>query len=178
MRQVFLSLQLTLDGYMAGPSGQPDFAEGSLTKEVFDFVGETLMQSDTLVLGRVAYEEQAGFWPTAEGEHAARMNATDKLVFSSTQEDHNWINSRFATKSLAEEMAALRAQPGENIFVSGGARMAQSFIRERLLDELNLYIHPITVGSGILLFLDQQKMMLKENRPFEGGVVLHRYALT
>ncbi|MEJ7837995.1 MAG: dihydrofolate reductase family protein [Thermomicrobiales bacterium] len=178
MRSVFLSLQLSLDGYMASQSGQPDFAKDSLTSEVFGYVGGTLIQSDTLVLGRVAYEEQAGYWPTAVGEYAANMNAIDKLVFTSMLQQLDWSNSRLAASSLAEEIATLKSQPGSNIFVSGGARMAQSFIRERLLDELFLYIHPVTVGSGTPLFLDQHQLTLKETRPFEGGVVLHRYALT
>ena len=175
MRNVFLSMQLSLDGYIASPSGQPDFVEDSFSSELYNFIIENLRQSDTMLLGRVAYEEQSGHWPTATDDLAPVVNGLDKVVFSSTLKQLDWQNSRLATKPLAEELAELKALPGKEIFVSGGARIVHSLLREGLIDELRLYVHPISVGAGTPLFLDQQQLTLLDVKPFEGGAVLHSY---
>ena len=176
MRTVFLSMQLSLDGYVAGPSGQPDFVENSFTPDLLNYVTDTMRDSDTILFGRVAFEEQSGHWPTATDDLAPMMNGYDKIVFSSTLKDVSaWQNSRLATAPLSEEIAQLKSLPGKNIFVSGGARLAQSLMREGLLDELRLYVHPVTVGSGIALFPDKQQLTLTDTKSLEGGVVLHTY---
>jgi dihydrofolate reductase len=71
-----------------------------------------------------------------------------KIVFSKTLDKHEWNNSRLATADIAEEIAHLKQQPGKHIVVTGGASLAQSLLQSGLIDEINLTVHPVALGSG------------------------------
>jgi dihydrofolate reductase len=119
----------------------------------------------------------AGFWPTSTDEYAARMNEIPKVVFSKTLEDAKWPESTIAHGNLAEEIAALKRQPGGEIVAWGGASFAQALSREGLVDEYVLVTRPLAYGGGQPMFRDLAAPLefeLIEARTF-GSSVVHIY---
>lgn len=175
MRKVVLAMSISLDGFVAGPRGELDWVFPNMDAEVAEWTNQSLSQMDTHVLGRVNYEEQAGYWPSATGDLAPLINKAAKVVFSTTLDRADWQNSRIATRGVAEEIAALRAQPGKDILVPGGARFAQEVSRLRLVDEYRLLIHPVVLGKGLPLFADEIKLKLQSTKTFATGAVALTY---
>jgi len=103
-------------------------------------------------MGRTTYEEMAGFWPTCDDEYAAPMNDIPKVVFSKTLTSANWARSTIASGDLADEITALKREPGGDMIAWGGAAFAQSLSRLRLVDEYRLVVQPVALGDGLALF--------------------------
>ena len=126
----------------------------------------------------------AGFWPTADAdpsstepevEFARIWRDMPKIVYSRTLERADW-NATIVRDVVAEEVMALKAQPGGDLVV-GGADLAASFMRVDLIDEYRLYVHPVAIGRGKPLFPADARIHLRlvETRTFGNGVVLLRY---
>ena len=180
MRKVVSWLFLSLDGVAEAPGDwQPP--------DIFD---ETMIASltaitdaeDAMLLGRVSYEEWAAYWPTSTDEpYASHINSTPKYVVSTsldTVEWGKWSRPTLIKGNLAGEIAKLKAQPGKNITVGGSLTLVRSLLREGLLDELTLMIHPIIVGKGRRLFTEEnerQNMKLVDSKTTGTGVVILTY---
>ena len=155
MREVIAAEFLSLDGVMESPDQWhfPYFDD-----EMGRAIGEGFAASDALLMGRVNYEEWAAYWPKQDPEavpEAAQMNGLRKYVVSTTLEEPlEWENSTLIKEDVAEEIEKLRNRPGKNITISGSATLVRSLLRDGLLDELQLMIHPVIVGSGKRLFED------------------------
>ena len=175
MRNVVLGMQVSLDGYVATVDGRLDWAFANFDAELGASAMEALSQLDTVLLGRANYQEQAATWPNREGPMADLMNDLNKLVFSRTLEQVEWVNSRLATTSPAEEIARLKQQPGKTIGVAGGARFAQALSKEGLIDEYRLTIHPVVLGGGLPLFVAPLQLKHVSSRPLANGVVVAIY---
>lgn len=178
MRKVTLGMNISLDGFVAGPNGELDWIFSNVTHAQMEVIHESTRNADTILIGRNTYIEQAATWPTQKNELANLLNSYTKVVFSKTLDKLEWNNSRFATTDIAEEVAYLKQQPGKNIFVTGGVLLAQSCIQAGLIDELTLFIHPVLLGEGKLLFgkmANRQNLELIKFKKFETGVVQHTY---
>lgn len=178
MRQVILQMSVTLDGYVAGPDGDGDWGLPPEHPDVRAWKIASLRRAGTHIMGRVTYEQMAGYWPTATGDYAAFMNDLPKVVFSKTLPTAGWETSRIARGDLAEEIAALKSEPGGEIFAHGGAAFVQALSRFGLIDEYRLVIHPVALGNGLPLFKDLAKPLrldLAEAKDFPGGTVIHVY---
>jgi dihydrofolate reductase len=154
MRKLVLSMGLSLDGLVARPGrygaggwglppDDPTLKERKL---------EWLRDVDLHLMGRVAYEEMAEFWPVSDDAYAAPMNDIPKVVFSQTLERAEWPESRIARGDLAEEIADLKREPGKDLMAWGGAAFAQSLTRLGLVDEYRLIHQPVALGDGLPLF--------------------------
>jgi dihydrofolate reductase len=165
MRTLSLYMQSTLDGFIADAGNGigwmlPDTAmEGDAS----------LPQNwDTAILGHGAYREMSKYWPTA-GENpdateadrafAERINAMEKLVFSSKPLDRSELTWNHTEPvrvsddaSIREEVERLKRRPGKGIVVFGGVRIAQTLARLDLIDEYLLVMHPVVLGAGKSLF--------------------------
>jgi len=159
MRKLVLAMQMSLDGFVAGPNGELDWMWHAFNDELHGSLIKYIRQTDTQLVGRVAYQEQAAHWPTSTDEIAPLVNNATKVVFSRTLDSVAWANSRLATSDIATEIAQLRQQPGKDITLVGGARLAQTASRLRLIDEYNLVVHPIVLGTGLPLFADMAAPM-------------------
>jgi dihydrofolate reductase len=129
-------------------------------------------------MGRVTYEQMAKHWPTATGDYAAFMNDLPKVVFSKKLPTAEWAGSRIARGDLAEEIAALKSEPGGEIMAHGGAAFVQALSRFGLIDEYRLVILPVALGNGLPLFKDLARPLrvdLVEARSFPDGTVIHVY---
>ena len=175
MRSVVLMMSVSVDGYVAGPHGHA----GALPEpdELKRWKLDRIRRAGTHIMGRVTYEEMAGYWPTSADDYAAPMNEIPKVVFSKTVDEAAWTGSSIARGDLADEIAALRRQPGGEIVAWGGANFAQSLSRAGLVDEYVLVIQPVAFGSGLQLFADLPdalRLELIEAKTF-GSTVLHIY---
>jgi dihydrofolate reductase len=115
MRSVLVEMSMSLDGFVAPAKGAPDhrsLAEDPALKQInLDW----LRQAGTHAMGRVTYNEMAAYWPTSSDEYAAPMNDLPKVVFSKTLESADWNDARVARGDLAEEISALKREPGGDI---------------------------------------------------------------
>src|SRR5438270_4403918 len=102
------------------------------------------------------------------------MNNQAKIVLSSRLGALEWNQSRLARADVAEELARLKREPGRDIYVTGGTRLARSLSQRGLIDEYNLTIHPVILGSGMPLFPERSEeiaLTLVRTIPFESGAV-------
>ncbi len=179
MRKVIVSEFVSLDGVMESPDKWhfPYFND-----EMGQAVGLAMAESDAMLMGRVLYEEWAAFWPNQdpdENPFAARMNGVRKYVVSTTLEEPlGWQNSTLIGDNVAEEISRLKEQPGKDISISGSGTLVQSLLRDDLIDELRLMVHPIVVGSGKRLFTDEgdsKPLGLVGSKTFGTGVLYLTY---
>jgi dihydrofolate reductase len=112
----------------------------------------SLREAGTHIMGRVTYEEMASAWPNATGVYADLMNEIPKVVFSKTLTRAEWAESRIADGDLAEDIARLKREPGGVVLAHGGATFVDALIRDGLIDEYRLVIHPVAIGHGAGLF--------------------------
>lgn len=175
MRSVVVMMSVSVDGYVAGPHGHA----GALPEpdELKRWKLDRIRRAGTHIMGRVTYEEMAGYWPASTDDYAAQMNEIPKVVFSQTLGQAAWARSSIARGDLADEIAALRRQPGGEIIAWGGASFAQSLSRAGLVDEYVLVIQPVAFGSGLPLFAGLPgplRLRLAEAKTF-ASTVLHVY---
>jgi dihydrofolate reductase len=181
MRRVIVAISMSLDGFVAPAKGAPDHRSApddpELKRIKLDWLGEV----GTHAMGRVTYTEMAAHWPSSTDAYAAPMNDLPKVVFSKTLERADWGDSRVASGDIAEEISALRQQPGGDIIAWGGATFVQDLSRGRLVDEYRLVINPVALGDGLPLFKDLTapiELQLVEARTFANGSALHVYQPT
>jgi dihydrofolate reductase len=155
MRKLVSGLFISLDGVVEAPYlWQFDVFDADMIAVMSDH----LSNEETMLLGRVTYEEWAPFWPTSTDEpYASHINSTPKVVVSTTLDSVAWgeyNNITLIKRDLAGEIAKLKQQPGKNIGVAGSPTLVRSLLEQDLLDELILMIHPVIAGSGKRLFAD------------------------
>jgi len=191
MRKIVVSEFLTLDGVMQAP-GDPNedrsggFDKGGWQLPFFDdafgeFVGAGFAESGAFLLGRLTYDNFAAYWPNqpADDPVAGPMNETPKYVVStSLSEPLVWQNSTLIRDDVAGSIRRLKEEDGKNIQVIGSGELVQTLIREGLVDEYQLMVHPIVLGSGKKLFrdgADTGNLELIESKTTTTGVLLLRY---
>ena len=177
MRKIVAGLFISLDGVVEAPETWhfPYFND-----EMGEAVGSQMAAADTMLLGRHTYEEFAAYWPTQgdDVEFANVMNGTPKLVASTTLETVDWQNSTLLGKDVANELRRIKQEPGKDISITGSPTLVRSLLREGLIDELRLLVHPIVVGSGKRLFVDQEERVpleLVDSKTFSTGVLYLTY---
>jgi dihydrofolate reductase len=180
MRKIILSIPITLDGYIEGPHRELDWviADG----ELHDFYSDFLVTKDLILYGRVTYELMTSYWPTASADpsitkgmlrYANTINPMKKIVFSTSLKNVGW-NTQVMTALIPEEIIRMKAQPGRDIALGGGAILAQAFIQLGLVDEIQLLVQPVAIGDGKSLFKgihDALKLNLMWSRSFQSGAV-------
>jgi dihydrofolate reductase len=180
MRRIVVMLSVSLDGFIATSDG--DLGWHLITEDLHTEFNEQLAPMSAFLDGRVMHEMMAEFWPTADADPASPAPMVEfariwrekpKLVYSRTLQSADW-NATVVRDVVPEEVQALKDQPGGNLAL-GGAELADAFERHGLVDEYRLYVHPIALGEGKPLFRRRVDLQLAETRPFDNGVVLHRY---
>ena len=177
MRKTVAGLLMSLDGVVESPE---KWHLRYFDDEMGEVIDAAATQSDAMLLGRRTYEDFAAFWPTQGSDvpMADYMNDTPKHIVSSTLNQLDWSNSRLVTGDIAEAIGALKRQPGKNIQIYGSATLVRSLLRDGLLDELDLLVHPIVVGGGRRLFENGEfgtALKLADSRTLGTGVVALTY---
>jgi dihydrofolate reductase len=176
MRNVVAVELLSLDGVMESPE---EWAFSYSNEEMEEANASGMAASDALLMGRVTYEQMAAYWPNQPGgvPMVDYINSVPKYVVSTTLEEPlRWNNSTLIRSNVAEEIANLKRQPGENITTLGSGALVRSLLRGDLLDELRLMVHPLVLGTGKRLFEEgRQALELVDSKTFGTGVLYLTY---
>jgi dihydrofolate reductase len=190
-RKLIVSQFLSLDGVMQAP-GYPDedrrggFRQGgwisAYVDETFgDAISNTLAETDVLLLGRRTYEIFAAHWPKQPPQDplASRFNELAKVVVSSTmREPLEWRNSTLIRTDQVREIAQIKKRPGRSVTVIGSGELVQTLMRDGLVDEYRLMIHPIVLGGGTRMFRESSspvRLELIESNATSTGVLIVTY---
>lgn len=183
MRKVVVFLHASLDGIVEGPNGEMDINWIAYDEDLTKHSEEVLSTVDTVLWGRGTYLGMQQYWTSVpsnplasqhEVAHAKWIDATTKIVFSTTLEKAEWNNSRLVNGDVAEEIANLKEQPGKDMIVLGSPRFAHHLMQLGLVDEYKITITPVILGSGLPLFKDIKEridLKLTQNKTFDSGVV-------
>jgi dihydrofolate reductase len=178
MRPVVLQMGVTLDCFVHGARGYEDWGLPPEEDGVVAWKVASLREAGTHIMGRATYEAMSSVWPSGTGVYAEVMNEIPKVVFSKTLTRADWPETRIASGDLADDIERLKREPGGIIVVHGGATFVDAMIRERLIDEYRLVIHPVVIGHGTGLFSalrEPQRLDLVEARTFPSGTATHVY---
>jgi len=184
MRKIIVLSMITLDGVMQAPGGpEEDTSDGfkyggwtaPYSDEVYGKVVEKELKPADYLLGRKTFEIWADYWP----EHAdfwPGINDGTKYVLSKTMKKSQWKNSVFI-KSVAD-IKKLKNSKGSDIQVWGSGKLIQLLLKNDLVDELRLKIHPLTLGKGKKLFVNgaiPAAFTLTESTVTTTGVIIANY---
>ena len=168
---------LSLDGVFEEPGhwSGPFFNE-----EAAEFKWKELQASDALLLGRRTYAGFASAWPTMEGtgEFGEKMNSMPKYVVSSTLDTLEWSGSRLVEGDAVEEIKKLKAQPGQDLLLSGSGQLFNSMLAANLVDLYRFMLHPVVLGQGRRLFNGGDTgpaLQLTGTQTFKSGIVILEY---
>ena len=183
MRKIIVFENVTLDGFMAGPNGEIDWAIRD--DEVTQYSKEGEGSTDMFLFGRVTYEMMASFWPTPAGKSANPvfaevLNNSPKIVFSSTLEKADWQNTGVVKELNKEEILKMKQQPGKNMMIFGSGTLVEQLANLGLIDEYQLMVNPVILGKGKSLFKDIKErinMKLVKTKTFSNGIVLLQYQM-
>ncbi len=178
MRKIVLLMHASLDGYVAGPNGELEWAR--VDEEIYREVAASWATVDTALYGRVTYGMMEGYWPTVptnpestrqELEHARWVEEVQKVVVSTSLENVAWNHTRLARN--IEDIRVLKGQPGGDMMIFGSPSLAHSLMEAGLIDEYRLNINPVVLGSGVPLFKTNGRTNLKllTSKTYSSGVV-------
>ncbi len=191
MRKLVVGTFLTVDGVMQAPGGPDEdrdggFEHGGWSVKYWDemmgkLIVEQTLEAAALLLGRKTYEIFAAHWPRVTDPNdpvATKLNSMRKYVASRTLRKAEWHNSTILPGDAASAVARLKGQAGGEIQVTGSSNLIQTLLKHDLVDEFNLWVFPVTIGSGKRLFGDGTMpgaFRLVDAKPSSTGVVIQRY---
>ena len=192
MRRITAILSISMDGVIQAP-GRPDedtrggFERGGWAVPYNDDVmaqrmGERMSSSGTMLFGRRTYEDFYGYWPKqTDNPFTPYLDAATKYVVSTTlSEPLPWQNSILLSGDPATSVADLKSQSGPDLGVVGSAYLVRSLLRERLIDQYLLLIHPLVLGQGRRVFDDrgpEVDSQLVDSVTTSKGVIIATYQL-
>jgi dihydrofolate reductase len=183
MRKLILQMQMSLDGFAAGPNGEHDWVFRSGPDAAgFQKIIEIAQSCDTLLLGRKMSQGFLNHWESIankpdsrEIELARQIVNMRKIIISRSETAANGVNTEVSNDDLTTLVSALKSQPGINILVYGGVELVASLISLNLIDEYNLFICPIALGQGQSIFFEEKALKLESSTVYQNGKVLNRY---
>jgi dihydrofolate reductase len=182
MRKLIAAINLTLDGFC-------DHTAGIADDELHQHYNELLSQSGAIIYGRITYQLMESYWPAVVinptgnkpmDEFAVLMQNIPKIVFSHTLTNVDWENARLAKGGIKEEVLELKQQAGKDILV-GSPSLIVALMKLNLIDEYQLCVHPVVLGSGLPLFKTiNKKVILKllKTKTFDSGSIVLYYEPT
>jgi len=186
MRKVIAAINMTLDGFCDHTAGIPD-------EEIHQHYTELLNEGDAILYGRITYQLMEYWQPLVKNpsgvktmdDFAMAIDKIPKIVFSHTLKNVDpiaigWENAKLANRAIEEEVLELKQQPGRDILVGSRSLIIQ-LMKLNLIDEYQLCVHPVVVGSGLALFEninDRTILKLIKTKTFSGGAVTLYYEPT
>ena len=169
MRRVRYSVVMSLDGFIAGPKGEADWI--TMNPEA-DFTA-IFSQFDTILVGRRTFDAMVAARRTS-------MPGMKTIVFSRTLRQEDYPEVTIVTDGHREALAALKGNPGKDIWLFGGGLLFRSLADEGLVDTVEVGIVPILLGGGIRLapgLLNRVKLSLTAHKVYRSGIVSLEYAI-
>jgi dihydrofolate reductase len=178
MRKIKSNFFISLDGVVESPD---KWHFGYFNDEMGAVVGAGFATADAILRGRVLYDEWAAYWPDhADQPFGDVINSIQKYVVSNSLQAAEWENTEIISGNVAQKLIDLKASDGGDIAMSGSPTTVRWLLRERLVDELNLLMHPIVVGEGMarLFPADEPRIPLEllSAETFKTGVLSLSYA--
>ena len=180
MAKLVLAMFMSLDGYVAGPNGE--FAPPPWSAEVGEaWVDHNLKNAGHVIYGRANFEFNKAYWTSAAAAgqpETEAMNRLPKTVVSrSLSGDPGW-NAKVVSGDLSASVAGLKRSVTQGeVYSFGGAGLAESLMRQGLVDEYYLMVTPNLLGDGKRLFaagVAKRELELIQARPLDvGSVILH-----
>ncbi len=173
MRKVVFAINISADGYCGHTDMVPD-------EELHEYFTRILRDAGVLLFGRTTYQLMVPYWPDVARnqseagailEFARVFNSLDKVVFSTTLRNIDGNNTRIARANIAEEVLALKQQPGKDICI-GSLSIASQLSERGLIDEYHFVVHPVVAGKGPRLF-ETVKPQARLLLDFIGSKTLH-----
>ena len=185
MRKLKLQMQMSADGFVGGPDGQLDWMTGDMDPEQLKPLMELTNSMDTIVMGRKMADGFTTYWEDVadnqphnpEHPYAQIFVDTPKIIFSKTVNAAKGRNVTVENGDLVSVINALKQKEGKDIIVYGGAGFVSSLIDHKLIDELFLFVNPVSLGAGLRIFKGRTGLKLNRSAAFKNGVVLNEYAL-
>jgi dihydrofolate reductase len=180
----------SLDGVIQGPGFDREDLDGGFTRGGWTrpymsdhrrYGDELYPTAGAFLLGRRTYEIFAAYWPTVtdDGDLIARaLNTQPKYVVSRTLSDAGWNGTTVLRGDVAAEVATLKEGSGKPILLVGSSELAQSLMRNDLIDVYQLWVHPVVLGQGKRLFRDggpPKTLKLTDSRTTALGLVIKTY---
>lgn len=184
MRKLKLQVQMSVDGYIAGPNGEMDWMVWDWDDELKQYVEKITEPVDCIVLGRKLAQGFIPHWAAnPELEGASKINSSKKVVFTKTLDKSDptvmsWENTDLAKGDLADEIMKLKKQDGKDIIAYGGATFVSALIKLGLIDEYHLFINPTAIGSGMTIFKELKtylNLTLVKSKSFQCGITVLHY---
>ena len=181
MRKVVFGINITTDGYCSHTDMIAD-------EELHEYFTGLLRNAGLLLYGRITYQLMVPYWPEvarnqseteATNEFARVFDSLDKVVFSTTLKQVEESNTRIVRSNVAEEVLALKQQPGKDICV-GSLSIASQLSERGLIDKYSFVVHPVVAGKGPRLFetvklRDRLQLDFIGSKAFQSGVVALHY---
>ena len=157
MRKIIYWVHTSVDGFVNGPNGEFDWPV--MGPELSAYSESLDERVDTLLFGRPVWEMMVGFWPNAESisqdphtlAFAPFWRAAPKIVFSRSYPGDEWT-TRVISDDLPDAVRALKAEPGKDLLLTGGAGIAAALTEHGLIDEYHIAVHPVVLGGGLKVF--------------------------
>ena len=168
---------MSLDGVVDEPTWTFDYGFDPKMGEV---LGAVTDRSDGILLGRKTYVMFEPAWSTRTVEEdpgAPFFNDTTKHVVSATLTDTTWRNSKIIGPYDADTIRSLKDEVGD-LYVSGSIMLVRAMLADGLVDELHLFVYPVTLGAGTRLFTEDSppgKLSLAASDAYDNGVVYLNY---
>jgi dihydrofolate reductase len=169
---------MTLDGVIDAPTWTFDYG---FDPRMGEAIGAVTERCDGILLGRTTYEMFEPAWSTRTVEDdpgAPFFNDTTKYVVSSTLTTATWRNSELVGPYDPDAIRRLKDEVEGDLYVSGSGTLVRAMLADGLVDELDLFVYPLTRGSGPRLFTEDAapgKLSLAASESYENGVVYLAY---
>jgi dihydrofolate reductase len=179
MRKLKLQVQMSVDGFIAGKNGEMDWMTWNWDDKLQAYVEALTEPVDCILLGRKLAQGFIPYWAANQKEKGAdKINNAKKVVFTKTLDHSEWDNTILAKGDLVEEITKLKNQEGKDIIVYGGGQFVSSLLKNKMIDDLYLFINPVALGEGMAIFADInniQDFKLIGSRSFDCGITIVNY---
>jgi dihydrofolate reductase len=186
MRKIVSFMHISLDGFVAGPNGELNWAK--VDEELFDYVGKRISKGDTALYGRKTFQMMESYWPIAgdkpnaskhDIEHSKWYNNIHKVVLSKSLQSSNLTNTTIISENLTDKIKEIKQQTGAEILLFGSPTATHILMQQNLIDGYWLFVNPIILGHGVSLFKDIKDRinlkLLPTTRQFTCGVTELNY---
>lgn len=179
---------VSLDGVIEDPVGMEESGLGDWTGPYKRgpsgdaFKHRELIECEAMIFGRRTFDGFAAVWPNVQDNsgYARRMNVLPKYLATSRTDPPEWSNSFLLSEGLVKGVVNVKEAHQGDILIFGSASIVHALLPHRLIDEFRLMVYPTVLGRGKRLFPAGESMSLQliEQRPFDSGIMLLRYAAT
>ncbi|HTL34527.1 MAG TPA: dihydrofolate reductase family protein [Kofleriaceae bacterium] len=183
MRKVSVFNSVSLDGYFTDARGDMSWAHKNANDPEWQrFTNDNAAGGGTLLFGRKTYEMMKSFWPTPQAKQqmpkvAEVMTTSEKIVFSKTLKDPGWQNVKVISDDLVSTIVKLKASDGSPMVIMGSGTLITQLAKAGLVDEFQIIVVPVVLGSGRTMFEGNEQTWLKlvSTRKFNNGNTLLHY---